>query len=107
MACRAAHSRSAQRVQQRYATRCEKRREQECGKESGQEKARREFSAADLSEGHAVVIIQELRTVPAHRLFCFAASRPVRAQVLRAKAARPVWPPVVLWRERCGREVAR
>jgi hypothetical protein len=44
-----------------------------------------------------VAIIQEFRTVPAHQLFCFAASRPVRAQVLRARAARPAWPPVVLW----------
>jgi len=80
--------------------------EQECAKERQQEGEAKTFRNR-LSEGHAVVIIREFRTVSAHRLFCFAASRPVKAPVLRANAARLAWPSVVLRTELCGWEVAR
>src|SRR5260221_5535166 len=42
----------------------------------------RRSSAIILRERQMVVIIREFRTVPAHRLFCFAASRPVRARTV-------------------------
>ena len=45
------------------------------------------IAATILSERRGVAIIREFRTVPAHRLFCFAASRPVRAPSARRQTA--------------------
>jgi hypothetical protein len=42
----------------------------------------RKWFAIILRERERVVIIRKFRTVPAHRLFCFAASRPVRARTV-------------------------
>ena len=61
--------------------------EKECEKEVEKVKARRKLSAIILSERRRVVIIGKFRTVPAHRLFCFAASRPVRAPSARPELA--------------------
>src|SRR5258708_40294579 len=46
------------------------------------ESAMRKWFAIILRERERVVIIRKFRTVPAHRLFCFAASRPVRARTV-------------------------
>jgi len=63
------------------------------------------IAATILSEGRSVVIIQEFRTVPERRLFCFAASRPVRTPNARPHRTALVLPAVRI--EMCGEEVAR
>jgi hypothetical protein len=52
-----------------------------------------------LRERRWVVIILEFRTVPAHQLFCFAASRPV------TQSARPDWPASRCADSMCGKNV--
>jgi hypothetical protein len=48
---------------------------------------RRASAATILREPREVVIIRKFRTVPAHWLFCFAASRPVRAHSACSESA--------------------
>jgi hypothetical protein len=72
------------------------------GKNYEQNTAAQKSTAIILRERSRVVIIREFRTFPAHRLFCFAASRPSESASATSKSGAAKSPRQSLCEEMSG-----